>query len=82
MSELVFVGEGQLALSHKHDDIAIREQTEMSSANVADAARVAHGAHIAQIAHIAQNTQVTHFSNDYSQNLFELPHYSHCSLPK
>ncbi|MBF92073.1 MAG: hypothetical protein CMP34_04625, partial [Rickettsiales bacterium] len=37
MSELVFVGEGQLALSHKHDDIAIREQTEMSSANVADA---------------------------------------------
>tara|TARA_B100001121_G_C18666457_1_gene611558 strand:+ start:475 stop:1170 length:696 start_codon:yes stop_codon:yes gene_type:complete len=37
MSELVFVGEGQLALSHKHDDIAIREQTEMSSANVANA---------------------------------------------
>ena len=37
MSEIVFVGEGQLALSHKHDDIAIREQTEMSSANVANA---------------------------------------------
>ena len=36
-NELVFVGEGQLALSHKHDDIAIREQTEMSSANLADA---------------------------------------------
>ena len=36
-SELVFVGEGQLALSHKHDDIAIREQTEMSSANLANA---------------------------------------------
>ena len=36
-SELVFVGEGQLALTHKHDDIAIREQTEMSSANLADA---------------------------------------------
>ena len=36
-SELVFVGEGQLALSHKHDDIAIREQTDMGSANLADA---------------------------------------------
>ena len=36
-NELVFVGEGQLALSHKHDDIAIREQTEMSSADLADA---------------------------------------------
>ena len=36
-SELVFVGEGQLALSHKHDDIAIREQTEMTSASLADA---------------------------------------------
>ena len=36
-SELVFVGEGQLALSHKHDDIAIREQTDMGSANLANA---------------------------------------------
>ena len=36
-NELVFVGEGQLALSHKHDDIAIREQTEMSSADLANA---------------------------------------------
>lgn len=36
-NELVFVGEGQLALSHKHDDIAIREQTDMGSANLADA---------------------------------------------
>ena len=36
-NELVFVGEGQLALSHKHDDIAIREQTDMGSANLANA---------------------------------------------
>ena len=36
-NELVFVGEGQLALSHKHADIAIREQTAMGSANLADA---------------------------------------------
>jgi len=36
-NELVFVGEGQLALSHKHADIAIREQTAMGSADLADA---------------------------------------------
>ena len=37
MSELVFVGEGQLALSHKHADIAIREQTAMGSADLSNA---------------------------------------------
>ena len=36
-NELVFAGEGQLALSHKYDDIAIREQSSMGSANLADA---------------------------------------------
>lgn len=36
-TELVFTGEGQLALSHKYDDIAIREQTSLGSADLADA---------------------------------------------
>lgn len=36
-NELVFAGEGQLAMAHKYDDIAIREQSSLTSADLADA---------------------------------------------
>lgn len=37
MSELVFAGEGQLALTQKYDDIAIREQSSLTSADLTNA---------------------------------------------
>ena len=36
-NELVFAGEGQLAMAHKYADIAIREQSSLTSADLADA---------------------------------------------
>jgi len=61
-NELVFAGEGQLAMAHKYADIAIREQSSLTSADLTDAV-------VMNYRSASMNSKLGAFNNDTDSHL-------------